>query len=148
MDEKLKCSADGCDNRATRRGMCGKHYKKWERSTPPEDREPIIRPVAHAAVVDLFGGVRRFCAAVGIDPTTFYRWKGSIPADRHPEILAGGDRAGVKAEDLKSALGWCSKETGELRRSSVLALLDCGWEPVGDLKPSEGRWAVLLLRAP
>lgn len=28
------CTTDGCDQRATRRGMCEKHYKRWMRQQP------------------------------------------------------------------------------------------------------------------
>ena len=98
-----KCSHEGCERPATRRGMCGTHYRAWHRRTPAEERAATRAPVAHDNLVGLFGGIRRFCAAVGIDPTTLYRWKGAIPVDRHAAILDGAVRAGDRHQAPRGA---------------------------------------------
>lgn len=100
-----KCSVDGCDKPAKWRGMCSAHYQQWQRATPAERRPPAPGPSRHAALVGLFGGVRPFCRAVGIDPVTFYRWPSdAVPEARREDVLAGAARAGVDQDAVRAAL--------------------------------------------
>lgn len=102
-----KCMVMSCDEEAVCRGMCQRHYLAWWRKTPRRDRtETTPRPPErHAELVGLFGGVRPFCRAVGIDPTTYYRWGDTVPAEMKPAIADGAVRAGKDVGAVMRALG-------------------------------------------
>lgn len=100
-----KCMVMGCEREATRRGMCNSHHRRWLRETPHGEREPVPRPTPrHVELVGLFGGVRPFCRAVGIDSMTFYRWGDEIPKDRWVEICDGGERVGLDRGAVLTAI--------------------------------------------
>lgn len=101
-----KCMVMGCEREATRRGMCNSHHRRWLRETPHSERQPVPRPTPrHVELVGLFGGVRPFCRAVGIDSMTLYRWpEGAIPPERWGEISDGAARAGVSVEAVRAVL--------------------------------------------
>lgn len=99
-----KCRIDGCERPAKWRGMCSAHYQQWVKRNRPGGygNHPVTR---HVALVAPFGGMRPFCRAVGVDPKTVHRWpEGAVPIQRHAEILAGAERAGVDAAVVRRAL--------------------------------------------
>jgi len=102
-----RCMVMSCEEEAVCRGMCQRHYLAWWRKTPRRDRpETAPRPPErHAELVGLFGGVRPFCRAVGIDPNTLYRWPdGAVPHERWGDIADGAARAGVNVEAVRAVL--------------------------------------------
>lgn len=56
MQSTEKCSGDGCERVPIKRGMCGKHYQRWRKSTPAGERTPTIHrsdtPTRFAAKVN------------------------------------------------------------------------------------------------
>lgn len=100
-----KCMVMGCENEAIARGRCNTHHAAWLRKTPHQERPDVSRPLRrHAKLVGLFGGVRPFCRAVGIDPTTFYRWKEAVPEEMRPAIREGAARAGIDVAAVRAVL--------------------------------------------
>lgn len=103
----IQCMSMGCEREAVCRGMCQRHYLAWCRKTPHRDRPPMAPKTGerHAELVGLFGGVRPFCRAVGIDPNTLYRWPdGAVPHERWGDIEAGAARAGADVEAVRAVL--------------------------------------------
>lgn len=103
----IQCMSMGCEREAVCRGMCQRHYLRWRRETPASSRPPVEPKPGkrHAKLTGLFGGIRPFCRAVGIDPNTLYRWPdGRIPEIRHEDILAGAMRAGVNYATVRAVL--------------------------------------------
>jgi len=115
----VTCEEEGCARRAVARGLCGKHYKQWQRAGKPDGRELAARTT-------------QACGESGCESPVYAREHcsrhyrqllrtGQVLPDRAPRTCAveGCDRKAVTR-------GWCHghyvrwSRTGDVRAADPL----------------------------
>ncbi|MCO6011539.1 HNH endonuclease [Actinoallomurus purpureus] len=94
------CVSEGCDRPAEKRKMCNRHYLRWWKSTPKEERPP---PTVE----------ERFWAKVKKTPRC-WEWQGARRASGHGMFIAENGRAvSAHAFALELELGYPTPEGKE-----------------------------------
>lgn len=62
------CSVEGCENRATKRGWCGKHYQRWRKYGDPLTLKHLPRGICRVE------GCKRVAQAKELCTTHYNRW--------------------------------------------------------------------------
>ena len=76
------CSVEGCGTAAIKRGMCNRHYLRWYRSTPREQRTPTWR--------DLDDEARFWEKVERKGPSGCWPWHGCRRPSGHGVAVVGG----------------------------------------------------------
>lgn len=116
------CSVDGCDVKATRRGWCGKHYKRWRKFGEPDHEVRFSAPIgAQAAFIKL---------AVSFTEEACLFW----PYGKN------GVGYGMTSQRLLAHRVVCEAVHGTSPEEKPQALHSCGNGRKGCVNPNHLRW--------